>query len=362
MSPTVPHPPARRPTLEAVAAQAGVSRATVSRVVNGSPQVDPALARKVKAAVAQLGYVPNLSARSLMTRRTDVVALVAAEGDDRVFGDPFFSGIVRGVGHELLVAGRQLMLFMSQGSAELDSVEAFLRGGHCDGVLLISEHGRHGTAAALTSAGIPVVIGGRPLDPTLRIPYVDHDNVAGAFLAARHLTDTAGRTRVATIAGPQDMSAGVDRLLGFSRALGTDYDPALVEHGDFTGISGASAMEQLLSRAPDLDGVFVASDLMALAAIAVLRRHGRRVPDDVAVVGFDDIALAADSTPSLTTIRQRTVEQGRRMAQTLVGLIDARAAQPPDQPVHRAAPDSHDGLLAGEGIVLPVELVVRETA
>jgi DNA-binding LacI/PurR family transcriptional regulator len=271
------------------------------------------------------------------------VALVAAETDDRVFGDPFFSAITRGVSKVVSGAGRQLMLFMSDGDNHLGDIAGFALGGHCDGVLLISEHGRHRLAAELSQAGVPVVIGGRPLDPTIRVAYVDNDNIAGGYLAAHHLTHTCGRDRVATIAGPQDMSAGVDRLLGFSRGIGGPLDDRQVSYGDFTSASGVAAMSRLLEEVPLLNGVFAASDLMALGALSVLKRHGRRVPDDVALIGFDDIALAAESSPALTTIRQDTVQQGRRMAEVLLAEIDGRSAP-------------------GVGAVLPVELIIRESA
>jgi DNA-binding LacI/PurR family transcriptional regulator len=332
-----------RPTLEQVAARAGVSRATVSRVVNGSNSVNATLAARVREVIDELNYVPNQAARALMTGQTNVVALVAAETDDRVFGDPFFSAITRGVSKVVSGAGRQLMLFMSDGDNHLGDIAGFALGGHCDGVLLISEHGRHRLAAELSQAGVPVVIGGRPLDPTIRVAYVDNDNIAGGYLAAHHLTHTCGRDRVATIAGPQDMSAGVDRLLGFSRGIGGPLDDRQVSYGDFTSASGVAAMSRLLEEVPLLNGVFAASDLMALGALSVLKRHGRRVPDDVALIGFDDIALAAESSPALTTIRQDTVQQGRRMAEVLLAEIDGRSAP-------------------GVGAVLPVELIIRESA
>jgi DNA-binding LacI/PurR family transcriptional regulator len=340
-----------RATLEAVAKEAGVSRATVSRVVNGSPSVDPAMAKRVRAAVEKLHYVPNQAARSLMTMRTNTVALVAAESDDRVFGDPFFSSIIRGVSQGLSGSGWQLTLVMAKGDAEVEDATRYLLGGHVDGALLISEHGGHQLAATLADAGIPVVIGGRPMDPSVRAPYVDHNNLGGAQIAARHLQGL-GRRRIATITGPLDMSAGVDRLVGFERGLGEAFDPALVENGRFTSASGAEAMTRLLERAPDLDAVFAASDLMALGALQALSRAGRRVPEDVAVVGYDDIALASESSPPLTTVRQGTQEQGRRMARLILQEIR-----------RRADPDAADaGAATPEGIILPVELVVRESA
>lgn len=341
-----------RPTLEEVALRAGVSRATVSRVVNGSPRVAPHLRAAVDKAVAELGYVPNQAARTLMTSRTDTVALVASEPDARVFGDPFFSGIVRGVSQELASTGLQLLLMMAQTHDDLARIERYLLSRHVDGVLVISEHGDDALPARLAGVGIPVVIGGRPLRSMPVISYVDNDNAAGARMAAELLVES-GRSRIATVAGPLDMSAGVDRLRGFKRGLGRAFRAARVEHGDFTQAGGVAAAARLFGRVPDVDAVFVASDLMALGAMAQLRASGRRVPDDVAVVGFDDIAAAALSDPPLTTLRQRTVDQGRLMVRLL--LANSR----PD----RLADDG--GLPSVRGadhVILPVELVRRDSA
>lgn len=342
---------ARRPTLEQVARYAGVSRSTVSRVVNGSTSVDSGLREVVERAVEDLNYVPNQAARALMTQRTDTVTLVAAETDSRVFGDPFFAQIVRGVSHELAGTPVRLTLSMTQTPEEVDALAHYLAAGHSDGVLLISEHGRHRLAEQLSDAGIPVVIGGRPLDPRVRVPYVDNDNVGGARRAAQHLK-ASGRVRVGTIAGPQDMSAGVDRLEGFAKGLGHDFRKGRVEYGDFTTGSGEAAAERLLRRHPDIDGIFVASDLMALGAMVTLRKAGRRIPDDVAIVGYDDIELARLAEPSLTTMRQQTDTQGRLMARLLLRSLDL----PPTGPIPES--NTPDGL----GIVQDVELVVRDSA
>lgn len=341
----------RKPTLEQVARYAGVSRATVSRVVNGATTVDPAIREVVQRAVEDLNYVPNQAARALMTNRTDTLTLVAAETDTRVFGDPFFAQIVRGVSHELTGSPVRLTLSMTQTDDEIAALASYLAAGHSDGVLLISEHGGHHLGEQLFDAGIPVVIGGRPLDPRLDVPYVDNDNTGAARRAAQYLKER-GRTKVATITGPQDMSAGVDRLKGFAKGLGRDFRKGRVEFGDFTMSSGEVAAQRLLERHPDVDGIFVASDLMALGALSTLRRAGRRVPDDVAIVGFDDIELARMAEPSLTTMRQETETQGRVMARTLLQVLGL----PPTGPIPEPnAPD-------GRGIVQDVTLVVRESA
>ena len=333
---------------------AGVSRATVSRVVNGWTSVDPAMRARVERAIAELGYVPNQAARSLVTRRTDAVALVASEPDPRVFGDPFFSSIIRGVSQELMDAGIQMMLLMAQSYPELDRIERYLRTAPIDGVLLISEHATHDPIpAAMAQAGVPLVIGGRPVQAGVAVPYVDNDNVGGARLAAEHLLARGCRT-IGTIAGPPDMSAGVDRLAGYRAGLGGIFDESTVERGDFTKAGGEAATERLLARVPHLDGLFAASDLMAFGALQALRRAGRRVPQDVAVVGFDDIPLAESSDPPLTTLRQQTVLQGRAMVRLF--LAQTRPALTP--PPLNGLPDLH----GRDHVVLPVELVVRGSA
>ncbi len=341
-----------RPTLEQVALRAGVSRATVSRVVNRAKSVDPHLVEVVNMAIADLNYVPNQAARSLMTRRSDTIALIAAESDTRVFGDPFFSAIVRGVSQEVTRAGVQLMLSMAQRPEDIRRVETYLQAGHVDGALLISEHDDLEVVPHVLDAGVPLVVGGRPLSNDANVAYVDHDNYGGAVLAAQRLREI-GRHHVGTVAGPQDMAAGVDRLLGFQDGLGEGFDAELVEVGDFTTPSGAEAVARLLGRRPDVDALFVASDMMALGAIGALRAAGRRVPEDVAVVGFDDSELAAVSSPPLTTVRQRTTDQGRLMAQVLLRTLGREVEDP--------MPELEQ--LAGSGhVILPVELMVRDTA
>lgn len=340
-----------RPTLEDVAAHAGVSRATASRVINKVTSVDPQLAEVVRAAVVELKYVPNHAARSLMTRRSGIVSLLVTESDTRIFSDPFFAGIVRGVSQELNRVGVTLVLSMARRPEELDRLEEFLREGRMDGALVISEHGGFDVVTHTLSAGIPLVMGGRPFNRRADVMFVDNDNEGGAAVAARRLR-AQGRRRIATVAGPQDMIAGVDRLVGFRREMGEDFDPELVEIGDFTTEGGVAAAKRLVTRAPDVDGLFVASDLMALGVMGHLQASGRVVPDDVAVVGFDDMPLAQAAWPSLTTVRQRTVVQGRLMAQL---LLDRLGHDLPERMPELATPPTEHGL------VLDVELVIRQS-
>jgi DNA-binding LacI/PurR family transcriptional regulator len=296
---------ASSPTLDEVAVRAGVSRATVSRVINDSPRVSPEAREAVLSAVAELRYVPNRMARSLVTRRTDTIALVLNEPNTQVFSDPFFASIGRGVSATLADTDLNLVLLTARDEREQQKIGRYARQGHVDGVILMSVHSDDPLPDILEEAGIPLVLCGRPFDGR-SVAYVDADNEGGAALAAAHLLRD-GRRRIATVTGPLDMIAGVDRLAGWRRALeqaGQVAAPALVTHGDFTEAGGQQAMEELLSRAPDLDAVFVASDPMAVGALRALRAAGRRVPDDVAVVGFDDAAVAATCDPPLTTVAQ----------------------------------------------------------
>lgn len=319
---------AGRPTLDEVAARAGVGRGTVSRVVNGSPQVSPRARARVEEAIAELGYVPNRAARALVTQRTDSVALVVSESGERLFGEPFFAGIVRGISSGLSATNLQLWLAMAQSPAERERVEHHLTAQHVDGVLLLSLHDADPLPTLLEERGLPTVLGGRParmLQPGAKPAYfVDVDNAGGARQAVEYLLQR-GRRQVATIAGTQDMAVGVTRLAGYREAItaaGGPVDPELIEYGDFSEASGAAAMCRLLDRRPDLDAVFVASDLMAAGAIRALRERGRRIPDDVAVVGFEDSSIARQTEPPLTTVHQPVEEMGREMVRLLVARIN----------------------------------------
>jgi DNA-binding LacI/PurR family transcriptional regulator len=330
-----------RPTLEEVARRAGVSRATVSRVVNGSTTVAPPIQEAVRRAVRELGYVPNLAARTLVTQRTDSIALVLPETATRVFSDdPLFPGIVRGVSQELEAADRQLVLMMAGSAASHDRIERYAMGRHVDGVMFASMHGMDPLPGALARIGMPAVCSGRPLGRP-GVPYVDIDHISGVTSAVRHLLDS-GRRRIATIAGPQDMVAGIERLTGYRQALRESQRRSIVAVGDFTRESGAAAMRHLLEDDPALDAVFVASDLMADGALRTLREAGRRVPDDVAVIGFDDADFARYTDPPLTTVRQPIIEIGREMVRLLLRLADG-------EPVEDA-------------LILPTHLVLRDSA
>ena len=308
-------------TIEEVAAVAGVSRSTVSRVVNGSTAVSPAALQAVHDAIAKLNYVPNRAARTLASRTTNAIALVVPEDPTRFFGDPYFASVVGGIHSRLSATPYVLNVFLASDDLG-DKTTAYVRGGNIDGALIVSHHARDSFVRRIADS-VPVVFAGRPsqADIAERSYYVDVDNVLGGRLGTQELID-AGRTHVATIAGPADMPPGVDRLIGFEAALAdAGLRAAGVVEGDFSEAGGAQAMRELLERGVPIDGVFVANDLMARGAMAVLADAGLRIPDDVAVVGFDDSVIATQVSPRLSTVSQPTFAQGELMVDVLLGLL-----------------------------------------
>jgi DNA-binding LacI/PurR family transcriptional regulator len=334
--------PVGPPTLADVANLAGVSSATASRVLTGSAGVRPQTRDKVELAMTRLGYVRNRAARASAGQRAGSIALVMGEETVKVFADPFFGRILRTVSKELSAADLQLVMLTLHSPRDYRTVSRYLRNGHVDGALFVSMHGRADFDYA--SLGIPLVLCGRPVARGSALSYVDADNVGGANAAVRYLLDS-GRKAVATIAGPPDMAPGIDRLLGYRQALAIAgaLDPGMIAYGDFSLISGQHALFRLIDHRPGIDAVFAASDLMAAGALHALRRLGRRVPHDVAVVGFDDMPSAQQTDPKLTTVRQPVDAMGARMVSELLGQI----ADPAWEPSH---------------VVLDTQLILRGSA
>lgn len=332
--------PAGPVTIEEVAAAAGVSRSTVSRVVNGSPAVSPAAAEAVQRAIRDLNYVPNRAARSLASRQTMAIALVVPEETTRFFGDPFFAAVVSGINERLSRSDYVLNLFIANDDPQ-HKTTSYLRSGAVDGAIVVSHH-TSDTFIDQIAAVMPVVYGGRPVRERGGDHYVDVDNRAGGRDITRRLLER-GCTTIATITGPLTMPAAVDRLEGFRETLReAGMTEAAAENGDFTADGGALAMRRILEAGVRPDGLFVASDLMASGALAELDRAGIRVPDDLAVVGFDDSPVATRVVPALTTMRQPSFEQGQEMASILLDLLAGRDAP--------------------HATILGTELVVRDSA
>ncbi len=318
----------RQPTLATVAAVAGVSPATVSRVINSSASVNADIREAVENAIERLGYVPNRAARSLVTQRTDSIALVVREPVGFGIVDPYLSSMTVAASQSLVGSGMHLVVMMAKNGEDQAELARYVRAGHVDGVMLLSVHDDDPLPQQLLRAKIPTVLGARPMTPLEGCSYVDVDSHGGAQMVARRFV-TAGRTRLSTIAGPRDMMAGVDRLNGFRAALSEAGEPPpVVAYGSFTRESGQEAMRVLLERDPSLDAVFVANDMMALGAMSVLKAAGRRIPDDVAVVGFDDVEVGRHTDPALTTIHQPIAEQASLLVEMLIGQIRTGEAAP----------------------------------
>jgi DNA-binding LacI/PurR family transcriptional regulator len=319
------------PTLEDVAREAGVSRATVSRVVNGVRNVDPAIQDLVRSAIERTGYTPNRAARALVTRRTGTVALIISGAGDafagRVFTDPFFGRVVDGVMGYLRARTMQPVLLFAESEAARSQVVDYVGQGSADGALVVSVHPDDPLPGMLLSARVPTVLFARPARET-PVSCVDLDHYAGGRLAAEHLL-ARGCRRTAALGAPRELGAGRARLAGFRDALArAGHASAPTAEGTFTLDSGAAAMTALLEDHPTVDGVFAANDLMAQGACQVLRERGRRIPDDVAVVGFDDSSVAVTCRPPLTTVRQPVEDMAAAMARMLDEQVQGIRTEP----------------------------------
>ncbi|MEE1800929.1 LacI family DNA-binding transcriptional regulator [Streptomyces sp. NPDC050509] len=331
------------PTIHDVAREAGVSRGTVSRVLNGGHYVSPAAEEAVNAAIRRTGYVVNRHARSLITGRSDSVAFLLTEPQERFFEDPNFNVLLRGCTQALAAHDIPLLLMIAGTKDERRRIARYITSGHVDGVLLVSSHSGDRVAEQLRAARVPLVACGKPLGQSSKVSYVAADDRDGAREMVRHLL-RGGRRRIATVTGPPDTPGGTERLAGYREILaeaGIEADDRLVAAGDYSRASGEAAAVELLRRAPDLDAVFVASDLMAQGVLTALRDAGRRVPEDVAVGGFDDSPAALDSRPALTTIRQPWDRISAEMVRVLLAQIGGEDTST---------------------VILPTELVRRDSA
>jgi DNA-binding LacI/PurR family transcriptional regulator len=310
-------------TLDQVARAAGVSRATASRVFSGNPAVSEEARRSVERAAGELGYVPNRAARSLAAGRSESVGVVIPEPGSRLFGDPLLPRLLGGIGAELSANGLQMVLFAPQSAADVARLEQYLVGGHVDAVLLLALHESDTLPSRLMARGIPMVFGGRP-QQLLDVSYVDVDNQAGGRAATEHLI-AQGRRKIAHLAGPSHVASLRERLQGFREAM---WNAALrsdfVEAGDLDRDAGEMAMGRLLALGHEVDAVFAASDAMAAGAMWALQVLGRRVPDDVAVIGFDDSPIASATQPPLSSVKQPVEEMGREMARLVLSMSAVR--------------------------------------
>ena len=323
----------RRPTLDEVALRAGVSRSVASRVINNTRDVSPNARDAVRKAVRELGYVPNPTARALATSQAGAVLLAVSHDDPGLFADPFFAHIIVGINAALEKTDLVLMLLLADTERGRERLERVLRSRRADGIMLLALHGEDPLYQLAQRLELPTVLGGRPLhgEPAF---YVDADNRGGARVATEHLI-ASGRRRIAAITGRQDTQVGVARHQGYREAMAVaGLDGSRTELADFTETGGGEAMARLLERCPDLDAVFAESDSMAAGAVRTLKAAGRSVPQDVAVVGFDDLPIARSTDPALTTIHQPVQALGREMAKMLIDLMAGERPVPLLLPTH----------------------------
>jgi LacI family transcriptional regulator len=329
-------------TLEDIAKQAGVSRSTVSRVVNNHPNVSDKVRKRVLEVIESTGYHPNIAARTLASQRSWMIGLVVPRSVSSFFTDPYFPHLTRGIAKGCNQHDYTLGLFLvGTNEDEEKIVPRVSRSGLLDGILVQAGHHGDQVIDRLVQSTIPLVMVGRPFQPE-GISYIDVDNVEGAYNAVNHLV-RLGYERIGTITGPHKSTVGVDRLEGYRKALtdrGRVVDDALVAEGDFTEDGGYYAMQRLLPARPD--AIFAASDIMAVGAIQATQEEGLRVPDDIAFIGFDDVPLANHRDPKLTTIRQPVYQFGFSAVETLIDLIE-------------------NGREPARRVMMGTELIIRDT-
>lgn len=331
----------KRLNLEEIGRLAGVSRSTVSRVVNGATNVSDDAKARVEAVVEQTGYRPHAAARSLASSRTGVVGLVIPSAVETLFDDPYFGRLILGISQATNLAGTTLSLFLFREQADEAAIaRRVVNPGLVDGVIVTATRMGDPLISELVDTGTPFVVVGRP-DAGGSVLSVDVDNRGGAKAAVVHLA-ALGRRRIGTIAPPSNTTAGLDRRAGYLEGLaeaGLSAEGLLVE-GDWSEQSGFDGMNELLRSQPD--AVFVASDRMAVGALRAIRAAGLTCPDDVAVVSFDGLIPPTQTVPQLTSVTQPVVEVGERAAELLHDAIRGEHHRP-------------------QQIVFPTELVVRES-
>lgn len=330
-----------RPTYSEIAQIAGVSPATVSRVLNSDPRVDEDRVRAVNAAVERLGYKKNRAAQALSSGRTSLIAVVI-DDDLSVFSDPFWGTVSSGISKVLMENEMQTILLVAPLN-KLDSpVATYLQSGEVDGAIFLQLQ-KDALIRKLQRQKLPLVVTGTP-HTNSSFAFVDCDNAGGAFAAVRYL-QRQGRKHIATITGDQTNTAAVQRQQGYTaaieRGIGGKAGEPIIGYGDWSRESGLGQMLYLLRRHPEIDAVFCANDAMALGAIDAIKESGKSVPEDIAVIGFDDSYLAQTSRPALTSVKQDIVRLGEEAARMIMAKLRGSSI------------DSE---------ILPCELVIRETA
>jgi len=331
-----------RLTLEDIAKKAGVSRSTVSRVVNNHPNVSEDVRQRVQRVIKDTGYRPNAAARTLASQRSRMIGLIYPKTVSSVFADPYYPRLTQGIASACNQNNFTLNLFLANTIDEEEKIiSRVLHTGFLDGLLV--EAGQIGDQMIhkLTQSEIPLVVMGRPYNAS-GVNYVDIDNVNAARKAVNHLI-CLGYDRIGTITGPVDFTVGIDRLEGYRRALienEIEIDESLIAYGKFAEEDGYHAMKILLLQKPR--AVFAASDLIALGAMGAVKEAGLRIPEDIAFVGFDDHPQLKNPGLELTTIRQPVRRMGIRLVETLLDVIE-------------------NGPAVARSVIMETQLIVRES-
>lgn len=329
-------------TIADIARLAGVSKSTVSRALNDSPLIGEETKARIRSIAKQHNFQINIPARQLSMKQSRTIAFVThAYHKDFSVADLFGLEIMGGISNGLATQGYD-MLVIHVDPHDTKWAHQYFDTGRVDGFILMTSSRKQSHVKALLELGAPFITWGVP-QPNQKYCSVTGDNFNGGKLAAGHLI-SLGRRKIGFIGGPEYELEVQQRLDGYKSAFqeaGRVIDPALIEYGDFSNTSGAEAMKRLLQKSTEIDAVFVNSDLMAIAAMDMIREHGKRVPEDIAVVGYDDLSIAEHSNPPLTTIRQNVPLAGKLLAQNLIQYLQTGMAT---------------------NVTIPVELIVRKSA
>lgn len=315
----------KKVNIELIAKEAGVSKATVSRVLNGSAKVSPEFTKAVNKAVKKFGFVPDAAARQLAGGRSGLTVLLLEETNEEFFLNPFWGQVVQGFSSTISKAGLHPILLIHPKTADEESLFRSLQSNKVDGIAIFSWHRPIKNYEKMLDPRVSVVLGG-DLGGSEKYPFVDVDNVKGGFLAANHLIEQ-GCKRILTITGDMRLQSARDRLAGYENALtksGLDIDTNLIVNGDYTQSKSEDLLRKILDGKTKFDGLFAANDQSAIGAINVLSQKNISIPSKVKVVGFDDSPIASKTIPSLTSIKQPIRELGSEVAHSLINLIQGK--------------------------------------
>jgi LacI family transcriptional regulator len=313
-------------TLKDIAQEVGLSITTVSRALAGYDDVAPETKRRIRQTASELGYHPNLTAQRLQKKRTDTLGFVMPTFGPR-FSDPFFSEFLAGVGDQAAAHNYDLLVSTHAPDSESErrAYERAVRGGWVDGLIVVRTRENDARIELLCRHDFPFVVFGRT-DGDLDFPYVDEDSAAGMQLLTQHFIDL-GHRRIGFINPSKGLMFGRYRLQGFLETMaanGLDVPPQWIVCGDMTQNGGAGAVEQLLTVEPRLTAIIAGNDLMAIGAMNRINQHGWRAGQDIALGGFDDIALAAFTNPPLTTLHQPISDIAEQLCEMLIEIVNGR--------------------------------------